>query len=210
MFNYIGVSFEDPNLYGKLTAKQNLELFSSFYDVPTPAPMKLLEEMQLSDDADRLVETFSKGMKMRLNVCRAMLPRPRFLFLDEPTSGLDPLSARRMKDFILEQKEKGTTIFLTTHNMEVATQLCDRVAFIAEGQIVAGGSPADLMLGAAHKTVQVEISDNNKILYREFPLESLGENSAFIEFLKSGELRRIHSQEASLEEVFLQVAGRKP
>lgn len=209
LFNEIGVSFELPNLYGRLTALENLKLFAAFYTVPTADPLSLLEALDLQNDADRRVESYSKGMKMRLNVCRALLPRPRLLFLDEPTSGLDPANARRMKDFILGTKQSGTTVFLTTHNMEVATELCDRVAFLADGKIAAVGAPQDFMLRAGRGTLRVEIESDGEVLHHDFPLQDLGENVEFRSFLNRGRVRRIHSHEGTLEDVFLQVTGKK-
>ena len=209
LFNRIGVSFELPNLYGRLTALENLQLFASFYTVPTADPFNLLESLDLQNDANRRVESFSKGMKMRLNVCRALLPQPQLLFLDEPTSGLDPVNARRMKDFIQQKQESGTTIFLTTHNMDVAAELCDRVAFLAEGKIAAIGAPQDFMLRGGTGTLKVEITMDGRLLRKEFPLEKLAENEEFHAFLKRGIVRRIHSHEATLEDVFLQVTGKK-
>ncbi|MFW5714886.1 MAG: ABC transporter ATP-binding protein [bacterium] len=207
LFNKIGVSFEVPNLYGRLTALENLKLFASFYTVPTADPGSLLAALDLQEAADRRVESFSKGMKMRLNVCRALLPQPQLLFLDEPTSGLDPVNARRMKDFIRQKKETGTTVFLTTHNMEVATELCNRVAFLADGRIADIGAPHEFMLQAGSGKLQVEIETDGQLLRNDFPLESLGGNEQFFSFLQQGRVRRIHSHEATLEDVFLQVTG---
>jgi fluoroquinolone transport system ATP-binding protein len=95
----------------------------------------LLELVGLADDADKRVENYSKGMKMRLNFVRGLLNNPRLLFMDEPTTGLDPVNAANIKDIVRELRANGTTIFLTTHDMAVADDLCDRVAFIVDGQI---------------------------------------------------------------------------
>ncbi|MDD5420273.1 MAG: ABC transporter ATP-binding protein, partial [Methanomicrobiaceae archaeon] len=126
-YERIGVCFELPNHYPKLTALENLHLFASFYEKETEDPLELLRLVGLEDDAGKRVESFSKGMRMKLNLARSLLHDPEILFLDEPTSGLDPSSARAVKDIILEKKRKGNTIFLTTHNMEVADELCDTV-----------------------------------------------------------------------------------
>lgn len=134
-YEKIGVDFEFPNFYGKFTAIDNLNYFASLYSTRATDPLELLERVGLLGDADKKVSSFSKGMKMRLGFIRALLHDPRLLFLDEPTSGLDPSNARILKDMILEQKRKGKTIILTTHNMHDAEELCDRVAFIVDGTI---------------------------------------------------------------------------
>jgi len=133
MFNIIGVSFEQPNVYGKLTAVENLEFFARLYDVPVNDPMHLLKMVGLENDAKKKASEFSKGMKQRLVFARDMLNNPEIWFLDEQTAGLDPATAGRIKEIIRDRNKKGTTIFLTTHNMYVADELCDRVAFINDG-----------------------------------------------------------------------------
>lgn len=119
-YEHIGVGFELPNLYSRFTALENLNFFSKLYSMPTEEPMKLLAMVGLEQEAKTRVSEFSKGMKMRLNFCRALLNKPKILFLDEPTSGLDPKNARIIQDLIINQKRQGTTIFLTTHNMNIA------------------------------------------------------------------------------------------
>ncbi|MEZ4999821.1 MAG: ABC transporter ATP-binding protein [Bacteroidales bacterium] len=116
-YEKIGVAFETPNLYNRLTAIENLKLYGAFYSGETEDPGKLLEMVGLYPDRNSMVETFSKGMKVRLNFVRALLNRPKILFLDEPTAGLDPTNARKLKDIILDLKSRGCTIFITTHNM---------------------------------------------------------------------------------------------
>lgn len=127
LYERIGVSFEVPNHYLKLTGRENLTYFGSLYQGPTRDPLELLALVGLDEDADILVSQYSKGMKNRLNVARSLLHDPDLLFLDEPTTGLDPVNARRVKDLIRSQKKEGTTVFLTTHDMAVADELCDRV-----------------------------------------------------------------------------------
>ena len=110
----------------------------------------------MQEDGERLVSQYSKGMKTRLGVARALLNNPDLIFMDEPTVGLDPGNARRIKDLIQEQKRNGRTVFLTTHDMTVADELCDRVAFIVNGQIQLIESPHDLKLAHGTRTVRVE------------------------------------------------------
>ena len=132
-YEQVGVSFELPNHYLKLTGTENLSYFRSLYSDETQAPDTLLALVGLQDDGDMLVAQYSKGMKTRLGVARALLNYPGLIFMDEPTAGLDPVNARRVRDLIRAQKETGRTVFLTTHDMTVADELCDRVAFIVEG-----------------------------------------------------------------------------
>ncbi len=207
-YERIGVSFEFPNLYLRLTAMENLRLFASLYRGETRSPEELLSLVGLEDAAETRVEAFSKGMKMRLNFCRSLLPSPELLLLDEPTSGLDPGYARRLKDLILEEKRRGTTVFLTTHDMNTAAELCDRVAFLVQGRIAASDSPSNLMREEGQRRVVVDIRKNGSGYSREFPIEGLSRNGDFLRFLEEGETERIHTKEASLEQVFLAVTGR--
>jgi len=204
----IGVSFELPNLYQKLTAIENLRLFSSFFNKDTEDPEKLLGMVGLGDDMNTRVEAFSKGMKVRLNFIRALLNNPKVLFLDEPTSGLDPVNARIMKDIILDQKSRGTTIFLTTHNMADADELCDNLAFIVDGQLPVLDSPHNLKLAYGRKVLRVEYRNNGATEWKEFSLKNIGQNQEFQSLLKEKELETIHTQEASLSEIFIKVTGK--
>ncbi|MDC7239492.1 MAG: ABC transporter ATP-binding protein [Spirochaetales bacterium] len=211
-YNRVGVSFELPNLYTKLTGRENLEFFASLYKVPTLAADKLLEMVDLQDAADQRVSGYSKGMKMRLNFCRALVHDPEIVFLDEPTSGLDPVNAKRIKNIILDLKARGKTIFLTTHNMNVADELCDRVAFINEGELALIDSPRNLKIENGEKMLRVDFAGDSSGKMeggsREFPLEGLGENSEFLKLIKESEIETIHSMEASLEDIFIRTTGR--
>ncbi len=148
LYEEIGISFEFPNHFQKLTAFENLLYFSRLYQRKTTDPMVLLEQVGLFDDARQPVEQYSKGMKNRLTFARALIHDPRILFLDEPTSGLDPLNAHMIKEMIRAQQQAGKTIFLTTHNMNVAEELCDRVALIVEGEIIVMDTPRQLKISA--------------------------------------------------------------
>lgn len=134
-FERIGVCFESPSNYRKLTALENLQFFARLFSVPTASPQELLQRTGLSEHADKRVEHFSKGMQIRLNLARALLNRPDILFLDEPTAGLDPANAWRIRGIIREERNRGATIFLTTHDMNVADEVCDRVGFLVDGRM---------------------------------------------------------------------------
>jgi fluoroquinolone transport system ATP-binding protein len=208
-YEHVGVSFELPNHFQKLTARENLRYFGALYERRHRDPLGLLQSVGLAEDADTPVGQFSKGMKSRLTFARALVHDPTLLFLDEPTSGLDPGNARRIRDLIREQQQAGKTIFLTTHNMAVAEDLCDRVAFIVGGRIALIDTPRDLKLRYGQRIVDVEYRTSTGSRERaEFAMQGLGENPAFLELLRGGGIETIHTREASLEDIFIRVTGR--
>ena len=172
-------------------------------------PKELLEAIVgLEKDAATRVMGFSKGIKMRLNFCRAFLNNPEIIFLDEPTAGLDPVNAKRIKDIILEKKAEGKTIFLTTHNMHDADELCDRVGFIVEGKLVLIESPRELKIKHGKKIVKLEYLKEGDLVSQEFDLKNLADNKSFLSLLKTGSVQTIHTEEASLEDIFIKATGR--
>ena len=206
-FEKIGVGFELPNHYLKLTAKENLKLFASFYPQKNLQDFdELFEIFGLADSTSKRVEEFSKGMKMRLNFIRAVMHNPDILFFDEPTAGLDPVNAQKIKRYIVKLKNEGKTIFVTTHDMTTADELCDRVSFIAGGEIRLTEKPSVLKNEHGKHTVKVELQNGQTA---EFPVKDLGNNSKFLEFISQDEILRINTQEATLEEVFIKVTGAK-
>ncbi|KPU62667.1 ATP-binding protein [Thermococcus sp. EP1] len=207
-YNKIGVSFEFPAVYSRLTALENLQFFASFYKKHLD-PIEVLKMVGLDKEADQLVAEFSKGMKKKLDLARALLPDPEIFFLDEPLEGLDPASARKIKDLFLEMRENGKTIFLTTHNMYVADELCDRVAFIVDGAVRLVDNPSELKVKMGKRLVKVEYVAGGDISVKEFPLENIGQNEEFLNIIKTHEIRRINTEEPTLEEIFLKVTGRR-
>lgn len=203
-YEKIGVCFELPNHYSMLSALENLAFFGAFYKSPLRNPMELLEMLGLENDAHKPVADFSKGMKMRLNFARALLHQPAFLFLDEPTSGLDPIHAKRIKDIIKAEREKGTSIFITTHNMFDADQLCDEVALLHQGEIKALDRPADLKRKYGQESLTLKLR-NGEVF--QFPLQKLHQNPEFLSAIAKEEILEMHSQEASLEDAFIQITG---
>lgn len=208
-FEQVGVSFEMPNHYTKLTARENLRYFGALYQGNVKNPDELLEMVGLLDDAETLVSQFSKGMKNRLSVARSLVNNPRLLFMDEPTAGLDPVNARKVKDLIKAQKDSGRTVFLTTHDMNIADELCDRVAFIVDGALGVIDSPRELKLRYGKPEVRVEFGKNGKNEQRDFALAGLADNTEFLKLLREGNVRTLHTQEATLENIFIQVTGRR-
>ena len=209
LYEQVGVGFELPVHFGRLTARANLSYFASLYQGETEDLDHLLEQVDLLDEADERVERFSKGMRVRLSFARAVLCRPRLLFLDEPTTGLDPLSARRIKDLILEHRERGATVFLTTHDMATADEICDRVAFLIDGSIALIDAPRELKVRYGERRVRVEYRVNGTLEERAFPLEGLADNEAFLTALREPSLETVHTQETSLENIFIRVTGRE-
>jgi len=206
-FAKIGVGFELPNHYLKLTAKENLDLFASFYPQENLLDFEELFEMVgLGDAVNKRVEEYSKGMSMRLNFVRAIMHDPDILFFDEPTAGLDPINAQKIKRHIIKLKEQGKTIFVTTHDMATADELCDRVSFIVDGEIRLTEKPEVLKGEHGKHTVKVELQNEAA---EEFSVDGLGKNPKFLDFIKQDEILRIKTQEATLEEVFIKVTGKK-
>ena len=207
-YERIGVSFETPNHFQKLTGVENLRYFAALYRGATRAPATLLAAVGLESDGNRLVGHYSKGMKCRLGIARSLLNRPDLMFLDEPTGGLDPASGQRVKDLIRAEREAGSTVFLTTHDMAAAEELCDRVAFIVDGRIACIDSPRALKLQHGERTVRVEHRSPDGATHTDYPLDGLADNEAFHRVLREREVQTIHTREATLADVFIRVTGR--
>jgi len=210
-YNKLGVGFELPRFYLNLTATENLNFFGSLYSPSrdlTNQITYLLEKVGLGGDATKRVSKYSKGMKTRLNICRALLHDPEVIILDEPTSGLDPVNSRIIRDLIKEQQNLGKTVFLNTHNMEVASELCDRVAFLMDGKIEEINTPEKFMHRYGESRVDVSFGTGEIIETQKFPLTGLDTNPEFLSAIGRKDFKAIHSQEATLEEVFLKVTGR--
>ena len=202
----IGVVSEHQNLYERMSGRENLEFAASLYGQNTQRIDTVLEQVDLLDRAKDKVQNYSNGMKQRLLIARAILHRPQIIFLDEPTRGLDPVVGRDIRRLIVDMSQQGVTIFLTTHYMEEADQLCDRVAFLSEGRIVALDTPANLK--TAHGKPQVDVTlDNGERVSIDLDGEAAGAQLA--QLVNNGQVRTLHSAEATLEEVFIQLAGRR-
>jgi len=206
-FEHIGVGFELPASYPRLSVLENLNAFAGLYDRPTVDPTRLLDRVGLLEAAGRPAGSLSKGMQMRLNLARAMLPRPEILFLDEPTSGLDPVHAEDVRAIVREAAGEGRTVFLTTHDMATADALCDRVAFMAGGRLAVTGAPRALKLQHGQAKVRVEYRQHGQLRRAEFALAGLAGDPGFRELLAAGAIETIHSAEASLGDVFADVTG---
>lgn len=208
-YNKIGVSFEFPNLYEKLTAEENLDFYRGFFDVPTSDPKALLGSLDLPVGDRQPVAAYSKGMKMRLVLGRSLINRPRLWFLDEPTTGQDPGHAVTIRDLIRAQADAGVTVFLTTHDMTVADRLCDRVALIHEGNLLVVDTPRALKLKFNDRAVRLEHRVQDGSFQRDdFRLDDAESRQAFLDAVRTSDVETIHTLEPSLEDVFLRLTGK--
>jgi len=204
----IGVSFEMPIHFSKMTAMENINFFLKLYKNNADVE-SLMKRVGLWEHKDELVGTYSKGMKIRLNLVRALLNNPKMLFLDEPTNGLDPTNAMILKDMIREFRAAGGTVFITSHIMADIDQLCDRVAFIVNGEIKEIDSPRNLKIRYGKSVVMVEYQENGGTVKKEFLKQEIGKNKGFLEILTTKEIETIHSGETTLEDIFIKVTGVK-
>ncbi len=205
----IGISFETTNLYDQLNAVENLNLFARLYKVVDFDAVALLEKVGLGGREKEHVANYSKGMKQRLMVARALVSRPRLLFLDEPTDGLDPVSTQTIHALIEGATREGASVFLTTHDMMEADKLSDRVAFINEGQIVALDTPAQLKQRFGMRALKVEVRlDNGETAIREVALDEDQTAQTVHDLFKKEQVLTVHSEEATLEDIFIDITGR--
>ena len=205
----IGVCFEDTNLYEQMSAVENLILFARLFGIRQFDADALLTRVGLAGREKDRVESYSKGMKQRLMVARSLVNRPRVLFLDEPTAGLDPTSAESIRNVILEERERGATIFLTTHDMMEADKLSDRVAFMNQGKIVALDTPHNLKQQYGKRALKAKVStESGELKDREVILDAPETPNAVHELFTREKVVTIHSEEASLEDIFIKITGR--
>ncbi|MFY9621085.1 MAG: ABC transporter ATP-binding protein [Pyrinomonadaceae bacterium] len=202
----IGVVSEHQNLYERMSGRENLTFAAQLYGVEDKRADEVLNQVGMTDRAGDKVQNYSNGMKQRVLIARALLHRPQIIFLDEPTRGLDPVVARDIRRLILDLATQGVTVFLTTHYMEEADQLCRRVAFISEGRIVALDTPDNLKLAHGQRTVAATLADGERVT---ISLDDRDAGKQLEQLVSSGQIRTLHSAEATLEEVFIQMTGRK-
>lgn len=205
----IGICFEFTNLYEQMSAIENLKLFAALFGVRDFDPVALLDRVGLPGRGKDKVASYSKGMKQRLMVARALVNRPKILFLDEPTEGLDPVSAEAIRDVIREERARGATIFLTTHDMHEADKLSNRVAFINQGHIVALDTPHNLKQQYGQRRLRAEVSQaDGRLEEREIALDTPETAHAVEQLFAQEKVVTVHSEEASLEDIFIQITGR--
>jgi ABC-2 type transport system ATP-binding protein len=202
----IGVVSEHQNLYERMSGRENLEFAVRLYGQDVRRVDEALKQVDLLDRAKDNVRTYSNGMKQRLLIARALLHRPQIIFLDEPTRGLDPVVGREIRRLILDLSQQGVTIFLTTHYMEEADQLCGRVAFLSEGRMVALDTPNNLKVAHGQNSVKVTLENGENL---SINLDDQDAGKQLEQLVNAGQVRRLHTAEATLEEVFIQMAGRE-
>ena len=201
----VGVVSEHQNLYERMSGRENLAFAARIYGANPGRIDEVLHQVGMFERAYDNVRHYSNGMKQRLLIARALLHRPQIIFLDEPTRGLDPIVAREIRRLVVQLSTQGVTIFLTTHYMEEADELCRRVAFLSEGRIVALDTPDKLKLAHGEKSLKATLDDGQTLT---IALDDEIAGKQLEELVSAGRLRTLHSTEATLEEVFIQIAGR--
>jgi len=206
IYKRIGIVSDMSGFYEKLTVYQNLKFFAKLLNVDPASIDELLKKFGLYEHRQKLAEKLSRGMKQRLVLIRAILHKPQLLFLDEPTSGLDPVSALSVHQMMEELRAEGTSIFLTTHNMEEADKLCDRVALLNEGIIAELDTPENLRLKFnKQKRFNVHLTDDTEVQL----MQSVETAKLIEKWIAADRVQTIHSCEPTLEKVFLEATGRK-
>ncbi len=208
MQSRIGVCFEEKNLYLNMTAAENLRFFASLFNIADFDPEALLRRVDLVDKSGTHTKGLSKGMRQRLMMARSLVNRPDVLVLDEPTDGLDPVSSRAIRRIIREEADRGAAVILTTHDMEEADKLSDRVAFINEGKIATLDTPENLKLAYGKRSVKVRSRDGDQISEQTVALDGPEAGEELKEAVASPGLMTIHTEEATLENIFIQLTGR--
>lgn len=206
-FPSFGMVLDNDGLYDRLNCYDNLELYARIYSISNRKKVinDLLEKVGLIESSKKSVSNLSKGMRQRLSFARAILHSPKIVFLDEPTSGLDPATTLQIHSMMKMLKESGTTIFLTTHNMNEAQKMCDHLALLNEGNIVEEGTPEDICLLHRKKCeVNIEMTNGEKYMVDSHDLLTVLQTVLDT----NNKIRSIHSNEPNLEEVFIELTGR--
>lgn len=201
-----GIMMDSFGLYERLSVWENLRIFADIYRVSAERIETLLDRTGLREARNTRVSRLSKGMRGRVNLCRALLKEADILYLDEPTSGLDPATTWKIHQLIEEESQSGTTVFLTTHNMHEAEALCDRVMLLNEGKIVEQGTPEDIRTRYnALNEIEVTLKDGEKQV-----IPNARESEGILaEWMRAERIVAIHSSEPDLEKVFLSITGRR-
>ncbi len=201
----IGVLTDNTGLYERLTVEDNLKMFCDLYGVEHRRIDEVLHEVDLPNERKKPINQLSKGMKQRITLARTILHKPELLFLDEPTSALDPVSTERVHRVLKKLNEQGTTIFLTTHDMLEAEKICERVAFLNQGEIQVMDSPSNLRLRYAEPTITLLFADGKKKI-----IQKDVEGAQIIQrAIEQNQLKSIHSNEPTLGDIFMRVTGKE-
>ena len=200
-----GVLTDNSGLYDKLSIEDNLLFYCDLYDVPTNKVDEVLDVVQLREEKKKRVAKLSKGMRQRVTLARALLHEPALLFLDEPTSALDPVNTQYIYKGLRELNERGTTIFLTTHDMEEADYLCDRIAFLHDGEIKLLDTPDALKKQFAKDEIEIELKDGQHVTLSK----SKKDAQTLYNYMENEEIETIHSNEPTIGDIFVYVTGRE-
>ena len=201
-YSQMGMVFDVPGLFERLSCEQNLSIFADIYGIDKKRISHVLEKVNLAASAKTKVSRLSKGMRQRLIIARAILHSPKLLFLDEPTSGLDPLNTSDIHKLILSLKESGTTIFLTTHKMDEAMSLCDRVALLSEGVLIENDAPDEICRKYnLENSLHILLKNGERVILTN----TADSKETISEYMKNEQIVSIHSSEPNLEDVFLSV-----
>ena len=200
-----GVLTDNSGLYNRLSIEDNLKLYCKLYDLPLKRVNEVLDMVNLAEEQKKLVSKLSKGMIQRVTLARTFLHEPELLFLDEPTSALDPANSKHIYNGLESLKEKGTTIFLTTHDMSEAELLCNRVAFLHKGKIQVLDEPKALRQQFSDASVSIELKDGREVMLKGGP-ESAKE---VYNYMAADQVVSIHSNEPTLGDIFVEVTGRE-
>lgn len=204
----IGVCFEEKNLYDSMSGAENLRFHASLFGIKDVDTDELLRRVGLADRAKDRVAKYSKGMKQRLMMARTLVNTPKVLFLDEPTDGLDPVSSQAIRKLIQQEADRGAAVLLTTHDMNEADELSNRVAFINEGQLYAIDTPEALKLKHGKRSIRVRTRAGAGVTEQIVSLDESGAGEALRAAVGSPDLMTIHTEEATLEHIFIQMTGR--
>jgi ABC-2 type transport system ATP-binding protein len=204
----IGVCFEEKNLYLNMSGRENLSFFASLFGMKNLDVEALLRKVGLGDRGADRVSSYSKGMRQRLMMARALVNRPEVLFLDEPTAGLDPVSSKAIRALVKEEAGRGAAVLLTTHDMKEADELSDRVAFINEGRLHAIDTPENLKLQFGRRSVKVRFREEAGVREEIVELYTAETGERLKKAISAKGLMTIHTEEATLENIFIQMTGR--
>ena len=204
LFGYVP---DTENHIEEFSGRENLELYARLYDIPLSEVGRVLAKLELSEAADLPVQAYSKGMRRKLLIAREILHRPRILYLDEPTANLDAHSTELVRRMLRELAANGTTVFLTTHDMQEVEQICDRVAILCRGKLVECDTPTNFVTRHAERKVAVQYERSGEVLRERLDLDVEPERERLANIVRHESCVRLHSQEFQFEDVFLKLTG---
>lgn len=198
---------DTENHVEEFTGRENLELFARLYGIPLSTVDESLARLELSEAADVLVSAYSKGMRRKLLIAREIMHRPKILYFDEPTANLDAHSTELVRELLRELASEGTTVFLTTHNMEEVEQICDRVAILCRGELVECDTPTNFVTRHALRIVKAQFEQDGSVVRESLDLDLDDQRERLAEIIRKEKCVRVHSQEFDFQDVFLKITG---